>query len=237
MDTPWSQLRKLYPLLLDMTPCDVAAFVPAAEQTGFNPVALLIMALAKHPTFIERISDLSRMHGLTDPDAMGEAIRWALDGLGRDESDRNCVWHVCIEPLTITLLSLGILLPDDAKAGIRLAAGRFTVVPGVPSNLQGCFDAARSHQFPFVTKSSDIPRYLISWGEFLAKLPAAMDVGDDSNGKEAMSIIGKVKIWLTYRFPDALPTPAGDATLLWPDSPGLNTATRCVVISLDQSFR
>ena len=49
---PWFQLRKLFSLLLDMTPCDVTAVVPAAERIGFNLVALLIMAMAKHSEFI-----------------------------------------------------------------------------------------------------------------------------------------------------------------------------------------
>jgi len=226
MKTPWRQLRQLYPLLLDMTPCDVTAFVLAAERTGFNPVALLIMAVAKHPEFIAAMSELVCAHGLMDPNTMARAIKSAVTGLGRNEEDNNWVWHVCMEPLTVALERLGILEPNDAKAGILLAAGRFAVVRGVPSNLQACFDAVSSHQFPDVTTASDIPGYLKSWCKFLTMLPATLDVGDDSDGLDARSIIVKLNLWLKSRFPDASPTSVGDATGLWPVGSRLNQQQR-----------
>lgn len=226
MKQPWRHLRQLYPLLLDMTPCDVTAFVHAAKQTGFNPVALLIIAVAKHPEFITNLSKLVGAHGVMDPDTMALAIKSAVNGLGRNEEDNNLVWHVCMEPLTVALERLGILEPNDAKTGILLAAGRFAVVRGVPSNLQACFDAVSSHQFPDVTTASDIPGYLKSWCKFLPKLPAALDVGDDSDGLDARSIIVKLNLWLKSSFPDASPASVGDATGFWPVGSGLNQQRR-----------
>jgi len=77
LNPPWRQLWQLSPLLLDMTPCDVTAFALAAERTGFNPVALLIMAVAKHPEFIAAMSELVCAHGLMDPNNTGGTFQTA----------------------------------------------------------------------------------------------------------------------------------------------------------------
>ena len=187
-------------------------------------MALLIMAMAKHPEFVAGISELVGTQGLVDPVGMAEAMKSTVTSLGHNEDDCNVVGHVCMAPLTLALTRLGILVPNDAKAGILLAEGRFEVVHGVPSNLQACFHAASSHKFPDVTTAADIPTYLKSWCKFLTMLPAALEVGDNSDGKLTLTIIGKLNMWLKSSFLDASPTMARDAVAMWPIGSRLNKA-------------
>ena len=226
---PWKQIQQLSPLLLDMTPSDVSAFVPAAARTGFNPVALLIMAVAKHPVFVANVSELICTHSLEDPAGMARAIRSTVTGLSSDEDDINLVDHVCTASMAAALTRLGSLELDDSKAGILLGGSRYKVVVGVPSILQDCFDTATSHHFPDVTTASDIPAYLDSWVLFLARLPPALNVGNDSDSRNSMAITEKLMLWLRSSFPDASPTTVDDASAWWPVSSRLKA---CSVVAL-----
>jgi len=214
---PWQQIQQLAPLLLDMTPCDVSAFVPAAAQTSFKPVALLIMAMTKHPVFVDKVSHLISERRLVDAAGIAWAIRNALDGL---EDDSQAGIHECMAAMTVALQCLGIMERNIAKSGIFLGNTHYTVVPGVPSNLKACFDIERSHYFPDVTHASHVPGYLESWVKFLGRLPAALNVGLDTG---AVDVTDKLMMWLRSSFPDASPTTVGDAAAWWPVSARLKT--------------
>lgn len=223
---PWQQIQQLSPLLLDMTPCDVSAFVPAAEQTGFNPVALLIMAMAKHPVFVEKVSHLISERNFVDAIGMAWAIRNALGGL---EDDSQASTHECMAAMTVALECLGILEKNTAKSGIFLGNTHYTVMRGVPKILKACFEIERSHYFPDVTHASHVPGYLESWVKFLGRLPAALNVGLDTG---AVAVTDKLMMWLRSSFPDASPTTVGDAAAWWPVSARLKTMPIHVVALL-----
>ena len=218
---PWQQIQKLSPLLAYMTPCDVSAFVIAAEQTGFNSLALLIMGVAKHPVFVTIVSQLIGNNHLVDATGIAWAIRTALKGLANDS---DAVRQYPMKSLTDTLECLGILKRDSAKTGMLIGDAFYKVVRGVPSPLQSIVDDERSHYFPRVTNASHIPGYLESWCKFLTRMPAGLEVGDgdDMNGVRAFT--DKLLVWLRSRFPDASPTTVEDAAFWWPCGSRLNTS-------------
>lgn len=215
MHRPWSQIHQLSSLLLDMTPSDLSAFVPAAKQTGFNPVALLLMAMAKQPMFVATLSDHISTRSISTPVGMADAIGLTLQSLESVKVYGNSVVSMYTQHLTHMMIDLGMLIVDDAKDGVILGGAPYALVTGVPPILQACFDTASSHHFPDVTTASQIPGYLESWVKFLDKLPEQMNLGEDAHDSAPMDVIGKLMVWLRSAFLDEAPTTVEDAADLW----------------------
>ena len=210
---PWREVEELSSLLLDMTPSDMFAFVPAAARIGANrPVALLLIAVAKHPEFIAALSEaISATSTLPENSLMMfGTIRSALVGLGCTEAGSTAVISRYMPDLTTLMQRLGMLEADDALSGVLLGGRRWTLADVVPASLRACCDTASSHYFPDVTTASDVIAYLQAWDVFLSRLPTDLQLSGENNPADPMYVVDKLMVWLRSAFPDKY------AARLWP---------------------
>jgi hypothetical protein len=212
---PWLQVRQLSSLLWDMVPVDLCSFVPSAEKARDNPVALMLMALAKQPYFVMQLADAVAMGLCMTAASMATCLHrilWDLDSC-RDvafEHNLNMAGASQMLGLCTTMLNLGMLELGDGRQGVALGpkGKRYHLVSNVPAVLSDCFLAAGSHYFPPITTSEDIPGYMTSWTKLLSRLPVALNVGH-ADFYTTAHIMRKLLVWLRSRYTDNMPITVG----------------------------
>lgn len=221
---PWPHVKQLSSLLWDMVPVDVCAFVHVAEKAMGNPVALLLMALVKQPSFVMDFAEAVEMGLCITAAGMAmtlHRILWDLDSDMYAPFDQhlNMATGSHMLGLCPTMLNLGMLEPSDDVHGVALGimGTRYHLVSTVPPLLKTCFLVAGSHYLPIVRTSQDIPGYMASWAKLLPRLPLALNVSHAELYPYA-HVMRKLLVWQRSRFQHNVPITVGMAASWCHDS-------------------
>ena len=214
-----------------MVPVDVCAFVHVAELATRNPVALLLMALVQHPTFVMEFAEAVDRGLCITAAGMAKTLHrlvWDLDTDIDAPFDQrlNIVAESHMLGLCTTMQHLGMLTPSDDSRGVALGATgkRYNLVSTVPLLLTCCFLITESHYIPIVSASEDIPGYMASWAKLLPRLPAALNVSHAGLYPFA-HVMRKLLVWQRSRFKDNMPLTVGMAASWCSDSLELTCST------------
>ena len=207
-----------------MVPVDVCAFVHVAEKAMGNPVALLLMALVKQPSFVMDFAEAVEMGLCITAAGMAmtlHRILWELDSDMYAPFDQhlNMATGSHMLGLCPTMLNLGMLEPSDDVHGVALGimGTRYHLVSTVPPLLKTCFLVAGSHYLPIVRTSQDIPGYMASWAKLLPRLPLALNVSHAELYPYA-HVMRKLLVWQRSRFQHNVPITVGMAASWCHDS-------------------